>query len=567
MKSIRSGQPVGPEARSVSDGASQAVDPRSNAAIADQIRDGRAPSWHDPHAVFGEHEQAALADIGAFPMRAMSMEGGLVSGVLNEVAAQFDAEQDPEAKLSLFETMHALRVRGTLADDFEEIKAMPPSSESIAASDQVRDQYQTSFAEMNAEVGNLQARNFSADDVAALAERKDLELRLEDAYGLNITNDPQTPWQFEELTQMESFLRTTPSELIEGNETFTELHRGKEWKTARLNAAASMSTSGTMSFYDLGFQGDLEQTYFHELGHSHHNLEPELLERWTDLNSWNELTTSGAYNAMEGTYGEERANKRLRDMVDAADGPWYAFPEAHLGDQIVQSGLQSADFWSRDAGAVPESWNYAASNPKEHFAEMYGHSHANPDMVYSELMLEPSNNVATAQEWMAEAEADLAEARLTGQAHSIKGAQAMYDLVERRLQGAERSVGLREQQYEFFRTEVFGTDDSDILSVPRCEGEEEAFARLHHDAARAMTPDQLDEVRAQHGDMFLAPEDRLAKQIADAEEYYASFDGETSSFSLVAEVELETLRERAAAGVECEVPGTPGSRDTSAPER
>lgn len=162
---------------------------------------------------------------------------------------------------------------------------------------------------------------------------------------------------------------------------------------------------------------DVAGTVIHETGHSVHMQNPELLRELTHSAGWEYHTITSARQLMF----EDKLNRakvtQILKSIRKEDNAWWAVQKAgnHIyrkapdtddylwvrlsgtlpGDNDINSRRKQRDEWTKNARIGEENphghpWDYARTQPMEHFAELYMKMVKNPQAVYDEFVEDPN---------------------------------------------------------------------------------------------------------------------------------------------------------------------------------
>ncbi len=399
----------------------------------------------------------------------------------------------------------------------------------------------------------------TATEIDALDQRKQLEARIESQYGVNLTNDRESSekwffsphrdrrvWTTDELHQIEGALGRMPLDHVRDSGGLEEIHRratdmdpdGLGWKP---DAKVGGDSNGSViNVYDTGTGYDpstgtnttttpwrtqstsdnahhrasgtapegplslVEEVITHELGHSVHQNDDALWHRWRDINGWERLDEGDLEDRLESSgMSEDDAEAQVETMDGGRKGAYDARPTITKDGKLYQIDPYSGDYLGVDAVAVPGGsnageWDYARSNPEDHFAEMYAKAVHQPEGLFQDLMTEPQQDVVDRDADRTRAQEELDRLRADPAHPDTSAAETALQDAQQALDQARHTSDVRQQQWSFFRSEVFHTDDSDIQALVAPPGKEAIYAEYQARAYMCQTPQQLSALREEY---------------------------------------------------------------------
>ena len=456
-----------------------------------------------------------------------------------EFQSLFDSATDPKRKLLLWGELHKARSRqledSTLqeapddATDEEEDRIDHRNDVAEDTQDETEDEVDDEVEVLLERMEN--GETITVDDINQLDARKRQEMDIESRYGVNLTNerdeDIRRVWSAFELEQIDHALSRSGPEQTGDNPGLEEIFR-----TASPDSPSVLADcgDGKITIYDRGAAHDpatgtndptlptvrvadedsplaghdpagpgtgrvgrLEAIFTHEQGHAIHQGDEALWEEWLEVSDWKEMDDDDVEDALEDAgMSEDDAEDAVEELDDDRD--------EHYGSRspIVRDGRRyevdpyESDFWSVDDAAIPSGadWDYARSNPEDHFAEVHMMAVPEPEQLHSDLVQGPSDALEDANQ-------DLVDLR--GDASATPEQIAAAEL---RVQRAEHAAEVRRKQWDFFRQRVFHTDDSDIQAMTAAPGQEDVVEAYQAEAAKCQTPQQLAAVRARYEDLL-----------------------------------------------------------------
>lgn len=427
---------------------------------------------------------------------------------------------DPERKLRLFGVYHKAAIRsdarqqrqktkdegvlGKQTDDQKENQRLNQRRDSILEATDAEIDEETAFLIERQKGGTA----LSLQDVDALIQRKEYEHRIEMKYNVNLTNDIQqgnrrqadakptdrVTWSEKELTQLDAGLGRLPIEHVRNNQHLSEIRRtkldkewdkdkkewvddphvggyaspsdhsvhitdtgasGAPWRTPKTSALAHHRADGTGREQQLSL---MEEVIGHEIGHNVHQQDAALFQRFQAATGWEHL---------------DRTTLKARLMAPAPAG-------------------QGLDATNADKKVKELDWDYAHSNPQDHFAEYYVKAIHAPESLYEQLKAKPSQELA-------EARKDVSRLQRRGS----KTAAAHIAAAKDKARQAERDQQSREKQWAILREDVFHLRQGDVdgrvaAFTAKLPANKVQLARaFKQKAAMCMTPQQLQDLEAE----------------------------------------------------------------------
>ena len=451
-----------------------------------------------------------------------------------------DAASDPRRKLELFAASHTSKAHQDAA------RAEDGWMGAIADETEV---------EMKDEVKFLLDRGSLTDqDVAELIERKKLERQIEEQFRVNVTNERGgvMPWDNEvradgskivwtapELRELQATLGEMPESHVRGNTMLEEISREdmafEDYTDGTPNIGAHHD-DGTIRFYDTGGNpsvgyrhtndrrqnGDpdatnaigrrvsrLEEVIVHEVGHDIHDQNESTWEAFQRAAGWEKDVDEDDLRA------RGFSDTEIEEMEDAEKG------FAHDGGVFHH---RYGEFSGFDEGRIPttgqkrDSWSYARTNYKDHFAETYMKAVLVPEQLAQDLIDDPEKRVADetlqrdlASAASATAKANLAALQATSPPPPLADLAAAYktwltsevDAARQQTildQASADQEGLAEQ-YRIMRDDIFHTGEEVEAARARLEAKGITPARLQDfldRAARFSTPEQVRRLEAKY---------------------------------------------------------------------
>ncbi len=451
-----------------------------------------------------------------------------------------DAASDPRRKLELFAASHVSKAHQDAA------RAEDDWMGAIADETEVEMEDEVEFL--------LDKGSLTDQDVAELIERKKLEKQIEEDFRVNVINERGgvRPWDNEvradgskivwtapELRELQATLGEMPESHVRGNTMLEQISREdmavEDYADGTPNIGAHHD-HGTIRFYDTGWDpkysyrhtndrrqnGDpdaqnvlgrrisrLEEVIVHEVGHDIHSQNEPLFEAFQRAAGWEKDVDEDDLRA------RGFSDSEIEEMEDAEKG------FAHDGDVFHH---RYGEFSGFDEGRIPttgqrrDSWEYARTNFKDHFAETYMKAVLVPEQLAQDLIDDPEKRVADetlkrdmASATSATAEANLAALQATSPPPPLADLAAAYqNWLTSEVDAARQQKVLDEasadqeglaEQYRIMRDDIFHTGEEVEAAKARLEAKGITPARLQDfldRAARFSTPEQVKRLEAKY---------------------------------------------------------------------
>lgn len=409
--------------------------------------------------------------------------------------------------------------------------------------DKLLEEYQAELAAAATPADRQNVKQKYLQKLAELDRRKRLELQIEVGHNVRFTNEDATRvWSEKELQQMQAVFERLPAAHVSGNNLLKKVHRD-DVHDEGANIGGTHS-GGVITIYDSGITGSyratgesshlsehalggaagyeklspLEETVTHEIGHDIHDINSQQFQDIQDLAGWESLSKSEVLDGLKQDRMPETDARALVRRLDAdRDKPYYnRNPEKHAG-WIYMVDPYSSHYLRRQAGHLPgdaetpeapgqKHYGYAASNPKDHFAELYAHMVHVPERAYQDYVELPEQRLQAAQQKQQQAQAKLKALRASSAAQvDIQKAEKALRIANRELAGRQDQYDALSKQWDIMREQIFGVDSTlvdtayqELLAMANAKPDEprKAAARKHaedfkKDARKAATPKQL----------------------------------------------------------------------------
>jgi hypothetical protein len=455
-------------------------------------------------------------------------------GEREKIEGLVDASQNPKRKLQMWAVVHKARAsndldkyKGDFGDPDEQTKEQERKQNAF---ERRKDGVESDAHEVDAEVARMMAKadkgQLTVAEIDAMRERKDLELKVETRYNINLIAQ-STPrddgsaveWTKADLLQTQTTLSQIPKAQLADPKMATTLIR-KATIPFQTPRAEYRSADHAIDVYDAAESGDnqarvvpprsgqsddftkqhtaaidpLEYTLTHEIGHNIADEKHKAYEKfrkvanWEDKASEQDIRREGATDADVATVEDIRRGADAKQSVVRGD---KRFSAGNFHDK--------GSYASVDATAVPDTphMTYAATNSQEHFAEMYAQAVLSPETLYSEYVANPKHaaeqarsNVKQQRELIAAMEANPA---VPGNA--LEDARRKLAAQEADVKVKDKAQQQQGQEFGIMRNDVFGTDKAQAASEGRLHAaglSPERLAEFRERAAHLSTPEQIE---------------------------------------------------------------------------
>lgn len=465
--------------------------------------------------------------------------GGVFAGLGPVLSMAAGAKDSPEGDLDAWASGHVAGVKDEAATRQETAAPKRGAGWIDPEARDARNRRRTRAAEgtrgeVDKELADARQDGVTADEVADIKARKELEARIEMTHGLELTAnaDEQSPdarWTLDELKQIEAALAVIPSTHLRKVE---RVNRSKK-ATRSGGMYASDDKDRTLHMYDAAalqggsdakrsdkitgrerrsgrYQSSSSMTgvgdvFQHEVGHAVAEDMPETFKKFSDAAGWKRVGEAGLKDLPD---AERDALKTARGHKDGKD---HDHSHDHKAKDAVSAGGKrySVDPYSngynvRDEGSVPtgDGWQYAAAAPEEHFAEVYAKAIQVPETLHADMITGPQAQLTAANAAVSEATQAMRAAASpydraahTAAAERLQAATAQRD-------AAQAMVTSRQKQWTIMREEVFGVTDARVATeaanLRRAGADDDAVKAFEAQASKAMTPHQLRTLAARY---------------------------------------------------------------------
>ena len=462
----------------------------------------------------------------------------------------FENTHDPARKLQLWAAYH----RGQVAVDAaaqaeltsddggwwpfndtaeqEENARMNDRRDEIVASSNAEVDDEVSFA-----MTELAAGRLTEADIQDLAQRKQHEHEIEMQYNVNLVNDTgartdgkKLCWSDSELTQISNAMARMPASHTTHNPMLQEVRRSEMAVRNGVNKPniGGDHGGGVIRVYDTGVNGNyrhtgdqpehvdpsvstqtpltpLEETIVHEVGHDVHDQNDDAFRRFQAACGWQ----TGQTNAQLTTAGVSAA--QLADLTAGNVSEVEVNGRVYRVDPYLTNADGTPRFVGYDQGSIPttangatpnqtggnDTWEYARTNPKDHFAETYQKAVHMPETLAHDLVDAPAARVATAEASRNILRQDLTDLRAQVPPPSAAELQAAQDALtqsEAQVTDARSDQSAQQTQWDIMRNDIFHGDRATTDAVGRLEARgvpADRVAAFRAQAGRLQTPEQI----------------------------------------------------------------------------
>jgi hypothetical protein len=455
-------------------------------------------------------------------------------GEREKIEGLVDASQNPKRKLQMWAVVHKARAGNDLQKykgDFGDPDDQTAEQERKQNAFERRSDGVASDAhEVDAEVARMMAKadkgQLTIAEIDAMRERKDLELKVETTYNINLiaqttprSDGSAVEWTKADLQQTDTALSQIPRDQLADPKMATTLIRRASiaFQTPR---AQYRGSDHAIDVYDDAEEAEnqarvvpprsiksdeftkqhgttidpLEYTLTHEIGHNIADEHSDAYDKfrkvghWEDNVSEKDISREGATDSDVATLEDIRRSADARLSIARGD---KVFSTTNSPDKGVYSSV--------DATAIPDTpqMTYAARNSSEHFAEMYAQAVLSPETLYKQYVANPTLAADQARSTVKQ-QRELIAAMETNPGVS---AQTVED-AKRKLAAEEADVKVKEkaqqqqgQEFGIMRNDVFGTDKAQSAAEARLHAagaSPEHIADFRERAAHASTPEQIE---------------------------------------------------------------------------
>lgn len=472
---------------------------------------------------------------------------------------QFDTllknTHDPERKLKLWSKYHLAKVKSDASKKKEQtadeghLWSRDSKQEENKRLNDRRDEIVSSTSnEIDDESAYLMEKQkkgtLSEADVDALMQRKDHEHQLEMKYNVNLVNNKgkrqdgtKIAWMDNELTEVESGLARMPMSHVKGNKLLKEIRRAnisEKEKDPANPIIGGDHLGGVIRVFDGGVTdryrhtGDtrqladptivpaagadispLEEVIAHEIGHDIHDQHPAAFKKFQEAAGWESGLNSRELKKKGLKQGEIDRLERGEQVKDTDERRRYTL------DPYNHGPFGGARFLAADEGAIPartgspassparsactlDTWDYARSNPRDHFAEHFQKAIHTPEKLAHDLLDAPQKLI---EEQIGKRDAERAKLDVLKTRDpkpseiEIKEQEKALAVEQRRLDAGIGNQQAKRRQFDIMRNDVFHTDQATATALEKLRGKGVPPDRLQEfmqKAGRASTPEQVE---------------------------------------------------------------------------
>lgn len=389
-------------------------------------------------------------------------------------------------------------------------------------------------------------------EVQGLMHRKDHEHQIEMKYNVNLTNDIQqgnttdpskmptdrAVWKDTELDQLDYGLGRLPSDHVKGNTNLSEIRRtamyrqwdkdkgewvdspgtggyanpvdhsvhitetgasGAPWRTPATSALARHKLGGTGQESPLSL---MEEVITHEIGHNVHQQNSAMFEQYQKAAGWERLDQAALKERLMAPQprgaglSQQKAEEKLTLLEANREADYGSRPSVDSQDNEYRvDPYGDGKYLGLEKGSVPTGgdWDYARSNPEDHFAEHYAKAIHAPESLYADLRANPEGELAAAKK----NRDDLLKPGSGASDEQKKAAEADF-------QRAQHNQKSRYEQWRIMREDVFHLSQTEVdkktaAFTAKLPPDKLALANeFKQKAAKCMTPQQFHDLEAEY---------------------------------------------------------------------
>lgn len=245
----------------------------------------------------------------------------------------------------------------------------------------------------------------------------------------------------------------------------------------------------------------MEEVIAHEIGHNVHQQSPAVFQNYQAAAGWEHMDKAALKTRLMVSprlgsgLTDAAAEAKLKSLEDIRKEPYDNRAAVNAAGKEYRVDPYRDGYLGLDGGSIPtgRDWDYARSNPEDHFAEHYAKAIHAPEGLYKDLKEDPSRRVISAMQ-------KLADLTAPGSGAEVEDFAAAGQV----LQQARHNQQARAQQWQIMREDVFHLPQAEV------DGKVTAFAvKLSADkmplgnefkkkAAMCVTPQQLRELEAEY---------------------------------------------------------------------
>jgi flagellar biosynthesis chaperone FliJ len=384
-------------------------------------------------------------------------------------------------------------------------------------------------------------------------DRKQAEHVMEMKYNLNITNEEgvrkngsKIVWTKQELDALEGSFGQIPLEHMAGNKKLKELRREDIalWDGKPKTSIGGMHSDGVITVFDsgsgttgsAGFRhgGDnrelaspyicskcgtkitvMDMVVTHEIGHDIHDQNDATFDKYKKASGWESHSEKDLKKAGL-TDAEIQQMKTTRPQGYGSRTTIIKNGKIYMVDPYNKSGFLAVDDTALPApqhadptdptktvvesetgagGTDKDTWAYARSNFKDHFAEHYAKAVHTPEKLYKDLVEHPAARTQELQTTVATWQQQLDALKAAGaDATAIADRQKQIDAVNNELAHAQKAQKQRKAEFDIMRNDIFHADTATNDAYARLKSKgvsEDKLREFQEKAAQASTPEQI----------------------------------------------------------------------------
>jgi hypothetical protein len=372
----------------------------------------------------------------------------------------------------------------------------------------------------------LAKKDLTMQEVDALVARKELESSIERKHNIDLTNsrgtteDGTRQWTVEQLKDIQRTLARLPPDHLDRLDGVAEIERRPGYgRVGGVHGRQSVAIfdegvdpapsfrhggdarEGTSDAYHAAHGRNVSTFEFvltHELGHDVADTHAAAFEKFKRAAGWQEvgadaLTKDNVTDGQRGLLDRQRKE----DGYTSAGGTRRTYaPNRETEDKYWAVDRTAIPSWKQSAPGAQgsDTWDYARTNPGEHFAETYAKAVHVPTKLHDELVTRPAAEAKAARQAVA-AQLQAMNAIPATAANEKKLAAMQLELDKRtaRMDEAQRAVEQRGEQFSVMRNDVFHTDKATAAARARLVGrlDKTRLEEFEKQAAALSTPEQI----------------------------------------------------------------------------
>ena len=198
----------------------------------------------------------------------------------------------------------------------------------------------------------------------------------------------------------------------------------------------------------------------------------------------------------EGPVVQNESSYYTRNVHDPKHEFWAQDKTATPAQHVTRDGISTGANESMLDDKGDDTWNYAKSNPAEHFADVYAKAVHVPEKLHADLVQMPQEAARAAH-----AQLEAKERELQALATSRRTAPGQIAMLEMEIEEARKAVAYadraadqRGEQFRIMREDVFRTDKAATQARARLQFlnvDPKQLVAFDERAARLSTPEQI----------------------------------------------------------------------------